>query len=89
MSVQSKMTRLAIASAAAVLFMAGGSATAGEMTGAATEAPVKCVGVNACKGTSACATATSACKGQNSCKGQGWLSMSKADCDTKGGTAGK
>jgi len=25
------------------------------------------------------------CHGANDCKGHGWMSMSKADCDTKGG----
>ena len=26
------------------------------------------------------------CHGVNDCKGKSWASMSKADCDTKGGT---
>lgn len=92
MSAQSKMCRLAIASAAAALFISGcssyGGNPAGVSSSAAKEAAVKCVGVNACKGTSACATATSACKGHNACKGTGWLPMTKAECESKGGTVG-
>lgn len=52
----------------------------------ATEAQVKCFGVNSCKGNGACKTSMNACKGQNSCKGKGFEMMSKADCDTKKGT---
>ena len=51
----------------------------------ADEAKVHCVGVNSCKGQSECKTASSSCKGQNGCKGQGFLSMTKADCETAGG----
>jgi hypothetical protein len=46
---------------------------------------VQCSGVNSCKGHSECKTGNSGCKGQNACKGQGWLSLSKADCEAKGG----
>jgi len=42
-------------------------------------------GLNSCKGTSDCKTAENACKGQNVCKGHGFLAMTKADCDAKGG----
>jgi uncharacterized membrane protein len=51
----------------------------------ADDAKVHCSGVNACKGQGECKTATNACKGQAACKGQGWISLSKADCDAKGG----
>ena len=71
-----KLTGLALATAAAGLFM-----TATISTASAEEAKVHCDGVNSCKGKSACQTASSACKGQNSCKGKGWELMSKADCD--------
>jgi len=53
---------------------------------AASDAPVKCAGVNSCKGTSACKTAASSCKGQNSCKGLGWSETATQDeCLSKGG----
>ena len=57
---------------------AGDAATAGSKMG-------ECHGVNACKGQSACNTDTNSCAGMNSCKGKGWLRLSKADCDAKGG----
>ncbi len=71
-----KATRAAIATAAALLFSNMAVTSAG-----ATEAKVKCEGVNSCKGTSACGTATNACQGQNSCKGKGYLLLSAAECD--------
>jgi hypothetical protein len=52
---------------------------------ASAEDNVECSGVNSCKGHSECKTGNSECKGQNACKGQGWLSMTKAECDAKGG----
>jgi uncharacterized membrane protein len=51
----------------------------------ADDAKVHCSGVNACKGQAECKSASNACKGQNACKGHGWISLSKADCDAKGG----
>ena len=77
----SKTAGLALAAAAAALFATGCSTLCGD----ADEAPVKCTGVNACKGTSSCATPDNSCKGQNSCKGSGWVYMSKDECLAKGG----
>jgi len=94
MRTASKLSGVALASAAATLLLlagcGGSSKSAGtEVKAAAPDATkvaeIKCSGINSCKGTSACATATSACAGQNSCKGQGWIKASKADCDAKGG----
>ena len=91
MKTVSKMSGIALASAAATLLLAGCSAgssdSAGAGYGGATKkvANVKCGGINSCKGTSACATATSSCKGQNSCKGQGWLEKTKTECNAVGG----
>jgi hypothetical protein len=46
----------------------------------------ECWGINACKGQGACGGADGhECAGQNACKGQGWLSLTKPDCDAKGG----
>ena len=72
-----KMSSVALAAAAAVLFSTAFTATAT----AGDEAKVKCEGVNSCKGKSACKSANNACKGQNSCKGKGFLEMTKAECD--------
>lgn len=53
-------------------------------------AKVECWGVNECKGRGACGSgADSNCAGQNTCKGMGWLSLTKAECDAKGGTIKK
>ena len=80
MNTVKKTTGAALALAAAsMLAIAPMSANAGSSVG-------KCMSVNSCKGHSACKTATSSCKGLNSCKGKGFLEMSKAECDTAGGT---
>ena len=84
MNTAKKASGVAIATAAAALFLSGMSGVAVAAEGAAS-ANVHCYGVTSCKGTSACKTASNACKGQNSCKGQGFLSMSAEDCTKKGG----
>lgn len=66
------------ATAAALLSVAPMSATAAEKG--------KCVGANSCKGLSDCKMANTSCKGLNACKGQGFVSLTKAECDAKGGT---
>lgn len=71
-----KISGIALATAAALMF-----STAGVTVANAEEGKVKCEGVNGCKGTSACATATNSCKGQNACKGHGYLELTKAECD--------
>ena len=80
MKTASKNAGFAMAAAAAAML-----ATAPMAANAGSD-EIHCVGVNSCKGTSDCKTATSACKGQNSCKGHGFLSITKAECDAKGGT---
>ena len=79
-----KMTSVALAAAAAVMF-----STALVATASADEAKVKCEGVNSCKGKSACKSANNSCKGQNACKGQGFLEMTQAKCDAAKAKAGK
>lgn len=85
----SKLSKTALASAAATLLLAGcysGGKSAEASSSSATKvASVKCAGINSCKGTGACAGAGHACAGKNSCKGQGWVKASKADCKAKGG----
>jgi hypothetical protein len=75
-----KITGLAIAAAAAAMFMAAPAAQAAKHEG-----NVHCTGVNACKGKSDCKTASNACKGMNACKGQGMNIMSEKDCKAKNG----
>ena len=86
-----KTTGLSLAVAAAAL-LAGCASTQSVDTKAAMAADDsatkagKCAGINSCKGHSDCNTANSSCKGQNECKGQGWVSLTKAECEAKGGT---
>lgn len=48
---------------------------------------VRCYGINECSGQTACDVAGKwDCAGNNDCKGKGWLKVSKADCDDKGGS---
>lgn len=84
MSNAKKLTGLALATAAAGMFMTVGMSTATAAKHMMDE-KVKCEGVNSCKGHSDCATATSSCKGHNACKGQGWNEMSGKECMEKGG----
>ena len=69
----------ALASAAALLFVAG-AASADHHEGTSAD-KVKCEGVNACKGQSACHSANNECAGQNSCHGKGFKMMSQEECD--------
>ena len=77
----SKLTGLAIAAAAATLFVAGcanqGSTGQSADSGAV---KVKCYGANSCKGQAECKTALNACKGQNTCKGSGYVNMTEKAC---------
>ena len=80
---KSKMAGLALASAAAAMFLSGcqsdGSSSAMKSADAST-ANMKCIGSNACKGQGACKTAMNECKGQNSCKGHGFVMMTEKAC---------
>ena len=85
MTSKSKLSGLALATAAAALFSTGAVISSG--VAQAEEGKVHCGGLNSCKGESACATASSSCKGQNACKGQGWLPKASAEeCEAAGGT---
>ena len=81
-----KLRGVLIASAALGL-MTAGPATAAHHESEGDE--VKCTGVNACGGKGECAAADGShdCGGKNSCKGKGWVKLSAADCEEKGGTA--
>lgn len=64
-----------------------GMALAGSISaGTLTEEKGKCYGVNACKGQGECGTKENGCAGQNSCKGKAWISLTKKECEAKGGT---
>ena len=77
MSTVKKLTGVALAAAAAALFVAG-CASGGSHY--ATTGKVACEGVNGCKGLSECKTASNDCKGKNSCKGEGFVYMSPPEC---------
>jgi len=49
------------------------------------DAKVKCVGINECKGKGECAGAGNSCAGMNECKGKGVVSTTAEDCKEKGG----
>jgi hypothetical protein len=76
MTAVKKLTGIALAVAAAGMFVTAGVGSAG----AAEDGKIHCEGVNACKGKSDCKSAGNACKGQNSCKGKGFVAMSEKDC---------
>lgn len=57
-------------------------------------AQIKCFGVNECSGQGACnvpdgrveaGSKGHACGGQNECRGKGWILLTQAECDAKGG----
>jgi hypothetical protein len=85
-------SRLAVAAAAAALFLAGCTTQGGAGSGAMQSADagtvkIKCYGANACKGQAECKTAMNECKGHNACKGKGFLSLTEQDCVNRLGRA--
>jgi hypothetical protein len=72
-----KLSGVALAAAAAALFVAG---CASHGTGYSATGQVQCDGVNACKGLSECKTANNDCKGKNNCRGEGLLYMDPHSC---------
>jgi uncharacterized membrane protein len=84
-------SKLAIAAAAAALFIAGcasqGSGGSTMQTADAGTVKVKCYGANACKGQAECKTAMNECKGHNACKGQGFVTMTEKACVDRLGRA--
>ena len=83
MKQKSTVAGVALAAAAASLFIAGcasqGSDSQMHMADS-TAVAVKCYGANACKGQAECKTSMNSCKGQNACKGQGFVSMTEKSC---------
>lgn len=81
---KAKLSGAVLATAVALAFM--GTAVQAADSSSATQAQVKCVGGNSCKGQSACKSASSDCKGQNACKGKGYMMSSSAkECLAAGG----
>jgi uncharacterized membrane protein len=78
-----KRKGIILATAAAVLICS--QTFAADNNKSASAKPVKCYGVNSCKGKGQCGEKNNACAGQNTCKGKGWLFMSPEDCTKKGG----
>ncbi len=74
----------ALAAATAALLVAGCAQAGGDKM-AGKEAKIHCGGINGCNGQGDCKSASNECKGHNACKGKGFKSMTKADCDAKGG----
>jgi hypothetical protein len=75
-----KSRAISLASAAAVLFIAGASGHAFAEEHGSSEAKIKCEGVNECKGKGACSSANNSCAGKNACKGQGHEMMTPEEC---------
>lgn len=75
-----KSRAIPLASAAAALFLAGAAGQAFAQDESASEAKIKCEGVNECKGHGACSTATNSCAGKNACKGQSFEMMTPEEC---------
>ncbi|HEY8155085.1 MAG TPA: hypothetical protein VII72_13245 [Myxococcota bacterium] len=69
-----------LASAAAALFVAGASGPAFADDEGASEAKIKCEGVNECKGHGACSSASNSCAGKNACKGKSFKMMTPEEC---------
>lgn len=82
------MNKTVILTAALTGLMLAGCASGTQATSdsSSTVAKGECHGINACKGTGECGGAGHSCAGKNSCKGKGWVTLSKLDCDSKGGT---
>jgi hypothetical protein len=74
-----------LATAVGILFIAQ-PLPAKESAQGHSQAQMKCVGGNSCKGQSACKSASNSCKGQNACKGKGYVMTSSTDeCTKKSG----
>lgn len=82
MNQSKRMTALALAGAAAAMFVVGAPSASAAEDGSV---KVRCYGANACKGQAECKTAMNSCKGHNSCKGQGFVMMEEQACLAKFG----
>jgi hypothetical protein len=79
------LTGALLAAAVGAMFLTS-PVFAQDSSGSTSQASVKCIGANSCKGQSACKGGNHSCKGQNSCKGQGFVMTSTTqECNAKGG----
>jgi len=79
-----------LASAVASLFATVGCGYISDPDDDDPEAIVKCQGVNECRGQGKCGGVAPGggihgCEGLNECKGQGWIEITGADCEARGG----
>jgi hypothetical protein len=78
------LTGAVLAAAVGAMFLTS-PAFAQDSSSGSSQATVKCVGGNSCKGQSACKGGSHSCKGLNSCKGQGFVNTASAqECSDKG-----
>jgi len=83
------LTGAVLAAAVSAIFLTA-PVFAQDSSGYSSQANVKCVGGNSCKGQSSCKGGNHSCKGLNSCKGQGFVMTSTAqECTDKGGQVGE
>lgn len=80
------MNKTVVVTAALAGLMMAGCATSKATADKTSTVKGECHGINSCKGTGDCGGAGTSCAGTNACKGQGWVKMTKADCDAKGGS---
>lgn len=89
MNIVATKSRTGLAAAAALIAIAAASIVSPVKAAdqsAQNREPVRCYGVNSCKGESLCATSKHDCKGLNDCKGQGVVVKTKSECLAAGGT---
>ena len=77
MNAVKRISGIALAAAAASVFLAGCATESGS---SASSGQFACAGVNGCKGLSDCKSAHNACKGQNTCRGTGFVFMGADEC---------
>ncbi len=81
MQEKTRLAGVAVAAAAASLFIAGCATSSTPMqTADASTVKIKCYGANACKGQAQCKTAANDCKGHNACKAQGFVMLTESAC---------
>jgi hypothetical protein len=79
------VTGVVLAAAVGAMFL-NGPVFAQDSSSGSSQAAVKCIGGNSCKGQSSCKGAHNSCKGKNACKNQGFVMTSSTDeCNSKGG----
>ena len=79
------LTGAVLAAAVSAIFLTA-PLFAQDSSGNSSQANVKCVGGNSCKGQSSCKGGNHSCKGLNSCKGEGFVMTSTAqECTEKNG----